>query len=120
MVVFDLFTGRTEFYKCGAADTVVKRNSKIVDVGFSSLPLGIINGSETGCGSGMLGTGDVIVMHSDGVREEDTDFLKRRLKTFDNGNVRNFTTDICETIRRGQPEKNDDMTVLTLAITKNN
>lgn len=120
LVVFDLFTGRTEFYKCGAADTVVKRNSKIVDVGFSSLPLGIINGSETGCGSGMLGTGDVIVMHSDGVREEDTDFLKRRLKTFDNGNVRNFTTDICETIRRGQPEKNDDMTVLTLAITKNN
>ncbi len=119
LVVFDLFTGRVEFYKCGASDTVVKRNGKIVDVGFSSLPLGIINSLDVGCGSGMLGVGDVMIVHSDGVREEDIDYLKRGLKSFDNGNVRNFTTELCENIRRYQPEKNDDMTVLTLAITKN-
>ncbi len=119
LVVFDLFTGRVEFYKSGAADTTVKRNGKIVDVGFCSLPLGIINNCEMGSGSGMLGYGDVILMYSDGVREEDTGYLKRELKRFDNGNVRNFTTELCENIRRSQPEKNDDMTVLTLAITKN-
>lgn len=119
LVVFDLFTGRTEFYKCGAADTTLKRSSKTIDVSFSSLPLGIINNTEAGFTSGMLNAGDVIVMHSDGVRDEDTVFLKRELKKFDSGNVRNFTSDICETIRRGQPEKNDDMTVLTLAVTKN-
>jgi stage II sporulation protein E len=119
LVVFDLFTGRVEFYKCGASDTVVKRNGKIVDVGFSSLPLGIINNLDIGCGSGMLRAGDVMLVHSDGVREEDVDYLKRELKSFDNGNVRNFTTELCENIRRYHPQKNDDMTVLTLAITKN-
>ena len=119
LVVFDLFTGRTEFYKCGAADTVVKRNGKITNVGFCSVPLGILSDIETGVGSGMLGCGDVILMHSDGVREEDEAYLKRQLKKFGNGNVRNFTQELCENIRRSQPEKNDDMTVLTLAITKN-
>ncbi|MBR4286919.1 MAG: SpoIIE family protein phosphatase [Clostridia bacterium] len=119
MVVFDLFTGRAEFYKCGASDTVVKRNGKITDVGFCSVPLGILGNVETGTGSGMLGNGDIILMHSDGVREEDEAYLKKQLKKFSNGNVRNFTTELCENIRRTQPEKNDDMTVLTLAVTKN-
>ena len=45
--------------------------------------------------------------------------LKKQLKKFNNGNVRNFTSELCENIRRSQPEKNDDMTVLTLAVTKN-
>lgn len=119
LVVFDLFTGRTEFYKSGAADTVVKRNGKITEVGFCSVPLGILSNIETGVGSGMLGCGDVILMHSDGVREEDEAYLKKQLKKFSNGNVRNFTQELCENIRRSQPEKKDDMTVLTLAITKN-
>ena len=119
MVVFDLFTGRAEFYKCGAADTVVKRNGKIVDVGFCSLPLGILGNCEIGSGNGTLSCGDIIVMHSDGVREDDEPYLKKQLKKFDNGNVRNFTAELCENIRRSQPEKNDDMTVLTLAVTKN-
>ncbi len=119
MVVFDLFTGRAEFYKCGASDTVVKHNGKITEVGFCSVPLGILGSVEPGTGSGMLSNGDVILMHSDGVREEDGGYLKKELKKFNNGNVRNFTSELCENIRRSQPEKNDDMTVLTLAVTKN-
>ncbi len=119
MVVFDLFTGRTEFYKCGASDTVVKRNGKITDIGFCSVPLGILGDVQAGKGSGMLGNGDIILMHSDGVREEDGEYLKKQLKKFNNGNVRNFTGELCENIRRSQPEKNDDMTVLTLAVTVN-
>lgn len=119
LAVFDLFTGRTEFYKCGAANTTVKHSGKITEVGFCSVPLGIINNIETGTGSGMLSEGDVIVMHSDGVREEDEAYLKRQVKKFGGGNVRNFTAELCENIRRNQPEKNDDMTVLTLAVAKN-
>lgn len=119
LVVFDLFTGRAEFYKCGASNTVVKRNGKITDVGFCSVPLGILSNVEIGMGNGMLNNGDIILMHSDGVREEDDNYLKKQLKKFNNGNVRNFTAELCENIRRTQPEKNDDMTVLTLAVTKN-
>ena len=119
LVVFDLFTGRVEFYKCGAANTAVKRNGKVTEVGFCSVPLGIISNIETGMGSGMLGNGDVIIMYSDGVREEDEFYLQKQLRKFSSGNVHDFTVELCENIRQNQPEKNDDMTVLTLAVTKN-
>ncbi len=119
LTAIDLFTGHVEFYKCGASNTVVRKNGRIIDVGFSSLPLGILSSTEISCGSGNLGFGDVLVMSSDGVREEDMPFLQNELKGFSGGNVRGFTTELCENIRRLQPEKQDDLTVLTLAITKN-
>ena len=119
LTAVDLFTGHVEFYKCGASNTVVRKNGKIIDVGFSSLPLGILNEIDISCGTGTLSFGDVLVMSSDGVREEDAPFLQKELKAFSGGNVRGFTTELCENIRRLQPEKQDDLTVLTLAITKN-
>lgn len=119
LTAVDLFTGHVEFYKCGASNTVVRKNGKIIDVGFSSLPLGILNDIEISCGTGALSYGDVLIMSSDGVREEDMPFLQKELKKFSGGNVRGFTTELCENIRRLQPEKQDDLTVLTLAITKN-
>lgn len=119
LIAIDLHTGRVEFYKCGSQDTLVKRHGKISDIGFDSLPLGILSNIEVSSGSGMLGVGDVMIMCSDGVREEDFWQLRNALKVFDNGNVRNFTTDIAEIIRRSQPEKNDDFTMVTLAVTNN-
>ena len=83
------------------------------------MPLGIISEADMGCGCGALNATDVVVMCSDGIRAEDMGYLKRSLKEFRNGSVRNFTTDVCENIRRMQGEKKDDMTVLTLAIIKN-
>ncbi len=119
LTAIDLFTGHVEFYKCGASNTVVRKSGRIIDVGFSSLPLGILSSTEISCGSGNLGFGDVLVMSSDGVREDDMPFLQKELKGFSGGNVRSFTSELCENIRRLQPEKQDDLTVLTLAITKN-
>ncbi len=119
LTAIDLFTGYVEFYKCGASNTVVRKKGRIIDVGFSSLPMGILSNSEISCGSGNLGFGDVLVMSSDGVREDDMPFLQKQLKDFSGGNVRSFTSELCENIRRLQPEKQDDLTVLTLAITKN-
>lgn len=119
LTAVDLFTGHAEFYKCGASNTVVRKNGRIINVGFSSLPLGILSNTEISCGSGNLGYGDVLVMSSDGVREEDGSYLQKELKGFSEGNVRGFTAKLCEDIRRLQRGKQDDLTVLTLAITKN-
>lgn len=119
LVVIDRFTGHTEFYKCGAVDTIVKKGSRILDVGFSSLPLGIISDTEASCGTGTLGKGDVLVMTSDGVRDEDKPFLKKKLKSFGGGEVRMFTNTVAENIRNSQGGKKDDLTVLTIAVTDN-
>ncbi len=119
LVAVDLYNGRVEFYKCGSQHTLVKRRGKISQINFETLPLGIINDIEIGYGNGTVGYGDVLVMCSDGVREEDFWQLRNAVKVFDNGNVRNFTEEIAETIRRSQPEKRDDFTMVTLAVTNN-
>ncbi len=119
LTAVDLFTGHVEFYKCGASNTVVRKNGKIIEVGFSSLPMGILNDIEISCGTGTLSFGDVLVMSSDGVREEDLPLLEKEVKSFSNGNVRAFTTGLCESIRQLQPPKQDDLTILTLAVTRN-
>ena len=119
LAAIDLFTGHIEFYKCGASNTVVRKNGKIIEVGFSSLPMGILNDIEISCGTGTLSFGDVLVMSSDGVREEDFPFLQKEIKRFSDGNVRVFTNELCESIRRLQPPKQDDLTILTLAVTRN-
>ena len=62
---------------------------------------------------------DAIVMFSDGVREEDLPYLKKSFKDFKGGNIRGFTCELCENIRRYQDEKNDDLTVITLVLTNN-
>ncbi len=115
----DLYTGYAEFYKCGAADTLVKKRGKVVDIGFQSLPLGILGECDIGCGTGYLDSGDVIVLCSDGVRNEDYYEIRQSVKKFSGGSVKDFCKNLADSIRKKQPEKNDDMTMITLVVTKN-
>ena len=119
LVAVDLHTGHVEFCKCGAAETVVRKKGKIINVGYSSLPLGILSNTEISFGSGNLCAGDLLVMCSDGVRAEDMPLLQKELKAFAGGNVRQFTNNLCEKIRSQQTEGQDDLTILTLALTHN-
>ena len=119
LVVVDLYTGKTEFYKCGASDTTVRKGNSLINVNYSSLPLGILSDTEISCGSGNVSYGDVIVMASDGVREEDLLLLRRELKTFKDGDISQFTSSLCEKIRKYQTDRQDDMTILTFMIKDN-
>lgn len=119
LIVIDLYTGHCEFYKCGASDTLVKKKGRIVTIGFDSMPLGILPETDIGTGSGTLDSGDIVMMCTDGVREEDYYDLRQGLKVFSEGEVRKFTNEISAVIRKKQPEKNDDMTIMTLVFMKN-
>lgn len=119
LIALDMYTGRVEFYKCGANNTLHKRKGKVSDITIQSLPMGILNEVDIGFSSSEVSIGDVIVACSDGVREEDFWQLRNAVKVFDNGNVQDFTTEISGVIRRSQPEKNDDFTMLTIAVTSN-
>ncbi len=119
LVAIDLFTGHIEFYKCGAQDTIVRKNKRIHFINSPSLPLGIIKDSEVSNGNGNVSSGDVIIMASDGVNNEDLILVERELKFFTNENVRAFTENLSEKIREYQKDKNDDLTLITLLINKN-
>jgi len=115
----DLFTGHIEFYKCGAADTVVRKNKRVHYINSPSLPLGILKDAETSSGSGTLSFGDIIIMSTDGVRDEDFNIIESEIRYFNGEKVRDFTEKLSEKIRETQPEKNDDLTIVTLVLMKN-
>ena len=119
LVAIDLFTGHIEFYKCGAQDTIVRKNKRVHFINSPSLPLGIIKESEISNGSGAVSSGDVIIMASDGVNNEDLILIEKELRCFNNENVRLFTENLSEKIREYQEDKNDDLTLITLLIDKN-
>ena len=119
LVCIDLFTGGVEFYKCGAAESFVKKNNRVISVGEPSMPMGILAVADSAWCSGTVSGGDMVLMCSDGVREDDRAFVRSELKSFGGGSVREFTNQLCELIRRYQPEKNDDLTLLTLAVLEN-
>ena len=48
------------------------------------VPLGIIKDAESSNGNGTLAAGDVIIMSTDGVREEDFSIIEREVKYFNN------------------------------------
>ena len=58
-------------------------------------------------------------MSTDGVREEDFSIIEREVKYFNNEKVRSFTENLGERIRELQPTKNDDLTIVTLLLEKN-
>lgn len=114
----DLYTGHIDFYKCGAFKTFIKKNGRILEVSCPSLPLGILRDVEISKGTGTLSGGDVVVMTSDGVSEEESSFVKNELKSFCSGNVREFCDGVALGIKENHPDKNDDITVLTIAVTE--
>ena len=66
-----------------------------------------------------LGVGDIILMCSDGVRDEDFWQIRNALKTFESGDVDKFLKELSGTVRRSQPQRKDDFTMVVLAITGN-
>ena len=116
LAAVDLFTGHVTFYKCGAAPSYIKKQGNISDVALSSLPLGILSEADSVNTTAALTKGDIVVLASDGVRETDVPILKELLKRFSGGNVREFTKELHGAIRERQLGKNDDLTIVTLAV----
>lgn len=69
LLIADKMTGRTKFYKIGAAPTLLRRKSSVEEVKLSAVPLGIVNGLKIKYVEVTLKRGDWIVMMSDGVSD---------------------------------------------------
>lgn len=69
MVIINKISGKTKFYKIGAAPTLIRRGDRVEEVKLSTLPLGIVNGLSIKYMEAELGSGDWIIMMSDGVSD---------------------------------------------------
>lgn len=120
MLRIDLFTGKAEFYKAGAAQSFVRTGGTVSMVENSALPLGIIPSTGLEPFSVRLSDGDSAAIFSDGIPE--TSFPKLRELLLSDGYSASRCADTV--IELDRPEKgtlnelSDDRTIIVLKLHK--
>ena len=109
----DLFTGRAEFYKAGAAPTYIVKNGKAGYVESTSLPAGILRGVAFEKSGLTLHQGDIVVLVSDGVIVSGTDWIKSELESLGGCDIQRLCEKIATTAKMRRTDgREDDITVL--------
>ncbi len=110
----DLYSGRVDFYKAGAAPTFVRRHGRCSCVEVTSLPVGILNSVDVGKSSLQLSAGDLVVMVSDGATTSGLDWIKHTIERFhEEDGLQSLCDDIATTARLKRTDlRDDDITVM--------
>lgn len=113
----DLYTGRADFYKAGAAPTFVIRGGSAGYVESTSLPAGILHGVAFDKSGITLRADDAIVMVSDGVTATGTEWVKSELETYRGDDMQRLAEKLAMTAKiRRADGREDDITVLAVAL----
>lgn len=113
----DLFTGRLNMFKAGAAATVIRRSGRVGKAECSSLPVGILRDIGFDCAEVRLGKGDVVVLMSDGVQGDGTAWVCDMVKKLGIETAQQLAEDIADSARRRRTDGlDDDITVMVMLI----
>lgn len=116
----DLFSGRTEMLKAGAAPTIVRRSGKCGVAQSTSLPAGILREVGFDKATVKLRPGDVIVLMSDGVTGEGTDWICAEIESFKDGSAAQLAEHLAHGAKRRRTgERMDDITVMAAIVERN-
>ncbi len=120
IVSIDLYSGRTEFMKAGAALSFICKNRTMFRVETPSLPAGILPEIEFTCTEDELGGGDLIVMVSDGAIATGEDWIENLILSRDFPSMQQLADSITdEAITRRKDGHDDDITVIAMRIMVN-
>ena len=115
----DLHTGNTEFYKAGAAPTLVRRLGRSGKAVSTSMPVGILSDVEFDKVGIKLHPKDMLLLLSDGAVFDGTDWIREELERFKDGTAQDFADRICECAARRRSDGHaDDITVMAAIINK--
>ncbi len=113
----DLYTGRVEFYKAGAAPTFLRKSGKGGYVQTNSLPVGILGGVSFEKSAVTLREGDWIVMVSDGAIAGSYDWLVSELEHYEGQDPQEFSERLLREARRRRDDGHeDDITVIAILL----
>ena len=118
--VIDLFSGETDLFKAGAAPTLVRKKGRTSRAVSRSLPAGILREIGFDKATVKLNKNDIVLMMSDGVINEGTDWICAFLEDFD-GTAQELADLIASAAKRRRCDNHeDDITVLAAIINKAN
>ncbi len=113
----NLFTGRTDIIKLGAAPTLVKTGGCVKSVESRTMPAGIIDPADTDKRTLHLSDCDSVVMFSDGICEESLPKM-RELMLSDGYSPQRCADAIVEYDKSRQKTRPDDRTVFVVKLHK--
>ena len=115
----DLYTGRADFYKAGAAPTFLRKSGKAGYVESSSLPVGILGGVSFEKNTVTLREGDLIVMVSDGAVAGGYEWLLSDLEHYEGDDPKQLSDQVvAEAKRRRLDGREDDITAIAIFLEK--
>lgn len=113
----DLYSGKTEFMKAGAAATFVRKGSKVAALELAALPAGILQNIGFERAFSVLSSGDIIVMVSDGVLCGNDGWLLREMKSYTGTSAQELADNISRMAAEVRGElREDDTTVVCVII----
>ncbi len=115
----DLFNGKTELLKAGAAPTVVRRSGRAGKAECHSLPVGILK--EVGFDRAIitLKEKDVVVMMSDGVCTDGIEWITAEVESFYDKSAKQLANRLADFAKRRREDAHqDDITVMVAVIEK--
>ncbi len=112
----DLFTGKADLLKVGAAPTVIRRGGRTGKAQSTSLPAGILR--DIGFDKAVVGlkAGDIVLMLSDGATSGGTDWICAELEAFRDGSAQQLADRIASAARRRRQDGHDDDITVIAAI----
>ena len=120
LVSVDLFTGKADFYKAGAAFSPVLKGNKLVKVELSGMPVGILENADFSHSSLHLSEGDIIALVSDGATQGNSEWLGQLLAARRGESAQTLAKEIAETARRkADTAHRDDISAVCIRIEKN-
>lgn len=121
----DLYSGKLELVKSGAAPTFIKRKDECIVISSESLPIGIFNNVEYKVYEERLEDGDIVIMMSDGVLDANkktsnsVKWMQNLIASINSLNPQFISDEIFNTARLTNRNKiDDDMTLLVTKVWK--
>lgn len=117
----DLFSGRLESLKAGAAASLLRSMGRVSRMEQASLPIGILRDAAFARSHDTLVNGDIFLLMSDGALTSGIGWIEEMLHDFDEkqGGMSRLAEEVAaEARRRQQGEREDDITVIAMQMHK--
>ena len=119
IAALDLFSGRLDMLKAGAAPTLVRRSGRCSVAKSTSLPVGILREVGFDKASIKLKAGDIILMVSDGVCSEGVEWMCAELDSWHDASAQSLAEHIAYGAQRRRSDNHaDDITVIAVTVDK--
>jgi len=115
VIKVNLDTSNLTVIKSGASATLIRHNNQIIKICYPTFPIGIVEEADTYSRDFEFDEGDIIIMFSDGISENEYHYIKKLMLKFEN--IKDIVDEICRKAHSySEAKENDDVTVIGLKL----